>query len=167
MGSEMCIRDSPQPGDDEGSAVCEGPLLTALLNKIETLLDQVWVVWVCTCKRGLLYINSCLPLQPYEVNLLLTSILASLVAVPHPMVDWLCATTPPKGYPRNLYSALEKVSAELQSHAERTPGMAVNIIEARRRLAGQETSDLLSMPHNDLLEGAIVLEEFSKVCIYH
>lgn len=37
----------PQPGDDEGSAVCEGPLLTALLNKIETLLDQVWV---CTCK---------------------------------------------------------------------------------------------------------------------
>ena len=83
------------------------------------------------------------------------------------MVDWLCATTPPKGYPRNLYSALEKVSAELQSHAERTPGMAVNIIEARRRLAGQETSDLLSMPHNDLLEGAIVLEEFSKVCVYH
>ena len=41
--------------------------------------------------------------------------------------------------------------------------MLVNIVEARRRLAGQETSDLLSMPHNDLLEGAIILEEFTKV----
>lgn len=43
--------------------------------------------------------------------------------------------------------------------------MAVSIVEARRRLVGEETSDLLSMPHNDLLEGAIVLEEFSKVCL--
>ena len=105
-------------------------------------------------------------LQPYEVNLLLTSILSSLVAVPHPMVDWLCATSLPNDCPRNLYSTLQKVSAELQSHAGRTPGMIVSIVEARRRLAGQETSDLLSMPHNDLLEGAIVLEEFSKVRLY-
>ena len=67
--------------------------------------------------------------------------------------------------PRNLYSTLQRVSTELQSHAERTPGMAVSIVEARRRLAGEETSDLLSMPHNDLLEGAIVLEEFSKVSL--
>ena len=28
-----------------GSAVCEGPFLSALLNKIETLLDQVCVGW--------------------------------------------------------------------------------------------------------------------------
>ena len=40
----------------------------------------------------------------------------------------------------------------------------VNIVEARRRLSGLATSDLLSMPHNDLLEGAIVLEELTKVC---
>ena len=79
------------------------------------------------------------------------------------MVDWLCATATPTDCPRNLYSTLHKVSLELQSHAGRTPGMAVSIVEARRRLAGQETSDLLSMPHNDLLEGAIILEEFSKV----
>jgi hypothetical protein len=46
---------------------------------------------------------------------------------------------------------------------ERTPGLAVHIVEARRRLEGQPTSDLLSMPHNDLLEGAIVLVEFIKV----
>lgn len=79
------------------------------------------------------------------------------------MIDWLCATSPPKDCPRNLYSTLQKVCTELQSHAERTPGMVVSIVEARRRLVGEETSDLLSMPHNDLLEGAIVLEEFSKV----
>ena len=79
------------------------------------------------------------------------------------MIDWLCATSPPTDCSRNLYSTLQKVSTELQSHSERTPGMAVSIVEARRRLAGEETSDLLSMPHNDLLEGAIVLEEFSKV----
>ena len=101
--------------------------------------------------------------QPYESNLLLTSILTSIIAVPHPMVDWLCATTVPTNCPRNLYSTLKKVSSELETHAERTPGIAVSIIEARRRLAGQMTSDLLSMPHNDLLEGAIILEEFSKV----
>ena len=80
------------------------------------------------------------------------------------MIDWLCATRTSPDSPRNLYSTLQKVSLELQSHADKTPGMAVSIVEARRRLAGQETSDLLSMPHNDLLEGAIILEEFSKVC---
>ena len=63
--------------------------------------------------------------------------------------------------------------------------LPVNLQEARRRLVGMETSDLLrlftsllllllfifcfmfldlrSMPHNALLEGAIVLEEFVKV----
>lgn len=80
-----------------------------------------------------------------------------------------------------------QVSSELQLHADRSPGLLVSIVEARRRLAGMETSDLLrcvcacvcvfgayrnidqyhtlshSMPHNDLLEGAIVLEEFTKV----
>ena len=36
----------PEPtGNDRDSVVCEGPLLTALLNKMETLLDQVseWI----------------------------------------------------------------------------------------------------------------------------
>ena len=114
-----------------------------------------------------LQIYSSLPfLQPYEANLLLTSILSSLIAVPHPMIDWLCSTTTSTDCPRNLYSALRKVSLDLQSHAERTPGMVVSIIEARRRLAGQQTSDLLSMPHNDLLEGAIILEEFLKVTMF-
>ncbi len=48
---------------------------------------------------------------------------------------------------------------------ERTPGLVVHIVEARRRLEGQRTSDLLSMPHNDLFEGAIILEEVIKVGI--
>ena len=53
----------------------------------------------------------------------------------------------------------------LQVRVERTPGLLVHIVEARRRLEGQPTSDLLSMPHNNLLEGAIVMEEFIKVMI--
>lgn len=40
------------------------------------------------------------------------------------------------------------------------------MVEARRRLRGQLTSDLLSMPHNNLLEGAIVFVEFIKVCSF-
>ncbi len=57
-----------------------------------------------------------------------------------------------------------QLSSELQANAERSPGLVLNIVEARRRLSGLATSDLLSMPHNDLLEGAIVLEELTKVC---
>lgn len=48
-------------------------------------------------------------------------------------------------------------------HVERTPSLVVHIVEARRRLEGQHTSDLLSMPHNNLMEGAVVFEEFVKV----
>lgn len=36
-----------------------------------------------------------------------------------------------------------QVSSELQLHADRSPGLLVSIVEARRRLAGMETSDLL------------------------
>lgn len=55
----------------------------------------------------------------------------------------------------------------MQLRLDRTPGLVVHMIEARRRLAGQVTADLLSMPHNNLLEGAILLEEFTKVLIYN
>lgn len=61
-----------------------------------------------------------------------------------------------------IYQWLQ-VADTFQLRVQRTPGLLVHVIEARRRLAGQLTSDLLSMPHNDLLEGAIVLEEFIKV----
>lgn len=56
-----------------------------------------------------------------------------------------------------------QVAETFQMRVERTPGLMVHIVEARRRLEGQPTSDLLSMPHNDLLEGSVVLEEFIKV----
>ena len=42
-----------------------------------------------------------------------------------------------------------QVSRQLQSHADRSPGLQMNIVEARRRLTGQETSDLLR--YNDIL----------------
>ena len=58
---------------------------------------------------------------------------------------------------------IDKVGEALQMRVERTPGLIVHIVEARRRLKGLPTSDLMSMPHNDLLEGCVVLEEFVKV----
>lgn len=136
-----CSAARPGPQNCSSSdleSVCEGPFLAALLTKLERLLDQ-----------------------SYEVNLLLTSILSTLAAFPHPMMEqWLFATT--CSHSRNVYSILKKLCNDLQTHAQRSPGLLVSIVEARRRLTGMETSDLLSMPHNDLLEGAIVLEEFSK-----
>lgn len=51
---ESPLPQSAKAGEGGGvrdSAVCEGPLLSALLNKIETLLDQVCVCGfsVCVC----------------------------------------------------------------------------------------------------------------------
>lgn len=55
-----------------------------------------------------------------------------------------------------------QVSQDLQSRVAHSPTLPVNIAEARKRLQGHDVSDLLSMPHNDLVEGAVVLEEFCK-----
>ena len=38
----------PTPSSDVGTTISEGPLLAALLNKMETFLDQVCVC-VCVC----------------------------------------------------------------------------------------------------------------------
>lgn len=65
--------------------------------------------------------------------------------------------------PITLIHTDTQIADTFQSRIDRTPGLLVQIIEARRRLEGQPTSDLLSMPHNDLLEGAVVLDEFIKV----
>ena len=56
-----------------------------------------------------------------------------------------------------------QVAGTLQSRFTRTPALVVHLTEARRRLAGEVTSDLLSMPNNNFLEGAILLEELTKV----
>ncbi|CAI8025425.1 Protein FAM160B2 [Geodia barretti] len=116
----------------------EGPLVPALLSKLERLLDQ-----------------------SYEVNLMLTSVLSQLAAFSHPRIDRLFF---PDSSPHNsVFSVLKKVNSELVVHAERSPGFQFNLREVRKRMVGQETSDLLrSYAHNDLLEGAVVLEEFVR-----
>jgi hypothetical protein len=112
--------------------------MDGLLDRLERLLDQ-----------------------SYELNLHLTSVLALLAGYSH--FDWLFkVSSDDDSINRNVYSVLLKVSQRLKSHGERSPGLQLNIMEARRRLLGEETSDLLSMPNNELLEGAVVLEEFCK-----
>ncbi|XP_019864392.1 PREDICTED: protein FAM160B1-like [Amphimedon queenslandica] len=116
----------------------EHPLITALLDRLERLLDQT-----------------------YELNLHLTTVISILAA--YPQLESLFVTTETgSSAHRNVYTVLQKVSSQLQDHAERNPTLQLNIVEARRRLAGQETSDLLSMPNNELLEGAVLLEELCK-----
>ena len=112
------------------------------------------------------------------MNLLVSALITRLAASPHPAIVWLFDT---HSQERNVYTILKKVAlyknektkivatciqvaGTLQGRVERTPGLLVHVVEARRRLVGQLTSDLLSMPHNNLLEGAIVLEELVKVC---
>ncbi len=46
-------------------------------------------------------------------------------------------------YCTSVPSPIIQVAGDLQTHADRTPLLLVNMVEARRRLAGVETSDLL------------------------
>ena len=48
IGNSSTCEESPLPEqavakNDNSSPLCEGPLLTALLNKMETILDQVCI----------------------------------------------------------------------------------------------------------------------------
>lgn len=139
-GSLTSSTDTSSRDESCDKGAMEGLFLSALLNKLERLLDQ-----------------------PYDVNLVLTSLLAKVASLDHPTVDhWFLATDLSQQHGRNVFSVLKKVSSDLQTYSERNPLLPVNLQEARRRLVGMETSDLLSMPHNALLEGTIVLEEFVK-----
>lgn len=113
-----------------------GVFFDALLCKLEAVLDQ-----------------------PYEINLLVASLFTQIAMAPYPTFEWLFETGTQE---QNVYTVLKKVTRTFQLRVERTPGLMFHIVEARRRLEGLPTSDLLSMPHNTLLEGAIVIEEFIK-----
>ena len=87
-------------------SVCEGPFLAAMLTKLERLLDQVQPVLVALSS----HLHYSLPPQPYEINLLLTSILSSLAALPLPTMDLWLFSTQCIHHSRNVYSVLQKVS---------------------------------------------------------
>ena len=46
-------------------------------------------------------------------------------------------------YIPTVFLCLLQVSSELVAHAERSPGFQFNLREVRKRMVGQETSDLL------------------------
>jgi hypothetical protein len=60
------------------------------------------------------------------------------------------------------YFCFVKVRDDLVIRMQRMPHFASALMEARRRLTGQGTADLISMPNNTLFEGVVVLEEFCK-----
>ena len=80
----------------------EGSLfLNVLLNKLEALLDQVYI-------NLLLFIVSMgsIIMQPYETNLLVASLFSRLAAIPYPTLWWLFQTGTTE---RNVYTILKKV----------------------------------------------------------
>lgn len=81
----------------------EGSLfLNVLLNKLEALLDQVYLFIVSMGITCYIYIY----MQPYETNLLVTSLFSQLAAIPYPTLWWLFQTDTTE---RNVYTILKKV----------------------------------------------------------
>ena len=125
----------PRPSGSTPQQNSVGPLLAALLTKLEHLLDQVLSCMGHSLSSPHTPPSSFSPppllsspplhlsssftspppspppplLQPYEVNLLLTSIFSSLAAFSHPMVDWLFDTHCKHHTTSNVYTVLKKV----------------------------------------------------------
>ena len=76
-----------------------------LLNKLEAMLDQVG-------NKYLVLLEVCyLTMQPYEINLLVTSLFTQLAAAPYPTFRWLFATGVQD---RNVYTILKKVTFNIK-----------------------------------------------------
>lgn len=135
----------------------EGPFLRMLLSKISHVLDQ-----------------------PYEVNLVVTSIASRLCLVPHPLLHeyFVDPLTPLRPNVRSLYNTIQHVITELMARFARFPNFKHKLLLARKALIGNNESPIRTLsnsppPHgqlnatrkrdsSNLLEGAIVLEEFCK-----
>jgi hypothetical protein len=126
-------------------SVLDCPFVATIVRKVERMLDQA-----------------------YENNLILSSVwLRFLSVVPMSLEEPLLSASMKDKVSvsttkSSLFSALQKVCKELETHSNNSFTLKLNVIEARRRLEGKETSDLLSMPHNTLVEGAVLFEEFCK-----
>ncbi|XP_065882902.1 FHF complex subunit HOOK interacting protein 2A-like [Dysidea avara] len=152
---QHCAKSSATPTHQQLQSLSN--FTSAMFNKLEHMLDQ-----------------------SLELNLMLTSLLNKIllhlpVYLEAILINTNRSHTSPMTSPvrssmspspahtaPSLYHILNKVSQDLQSRVAHSPTLPVNIAEARKRLQGHDVSDLLSMPHNDLVEGAVVLEEFCK-----
>ncbi|XP_063167384.1 FHF complex subunit HOOK-interacting protein 2B isoform X2 [Candoia aspera] len=102
-------------------------------------------------------------LQPYAVNLQVTSVLSRLALFPHPHLHeyLLDPYLPLAPGCRTLFSVLIRVVSSLMQRAHRITDFPTNLLLVRRKLMGL-VPDEQPIGHQMLLEGVIVLEEFCK-----
>lgn len=137
------VTSVPAPDvEDNREAFYEGAFLNMLFKKLQRLLDQ-----------------------PYEVNLQVTSVIALLSQFRHPQLQeyLLTATLPLTPGCRTLHLTLQNVIQDLKGRIQRLPNFQRNVIAVRRQLMGMAMlPETKSLSESNLLEAAIVLEEFCK-----
>ncbi|XP_074240141.1 FHF complex subunit HOOK-interacting protein 2B isoform X1 [Saimiri boliviensis] len=124
----------------------EGHFLRVLFDRMSRILDQLWP----------------LLLQPYSLNLQVTSVLSRLALFPHPhiheyLLDPYISLAPGC---RSLFSVLVRVIGDLMQRIQRVPQFPGKLLLVRRQLTGQAPGEQLD--HQTLLQGVVVLEEFCK-----
>ncbi|KAM3830671.1 FHF complex subunit HOOK-interacting protein 2B isoform 2-T6 [Vipera latastei] len=102
-------------------------------------------------------------LQPYAVNLQVTSVLSRLALFPHPHLHeyLLDPYLPLAPGCRTLFSVLIRVISSLVHKAHRITDFSTNVLLVRKKLMGLVPDDP-PIGHQMFLEGVIVLEEFCK-----
>lgn len=136
---------TPMPShdvEDDREAFYEGAFMNMLFKKLQRLLDQ-----------------------PYDVNLQVTSVIALLSQFKHPQLQeyLLNATLPLAPDCRSLHTTLQNVVQDLKGRIQRLPNFQRNVVSVRRQLMGMTTlPEHKSLSESNLLEAAIVLEEFCK-----
>jgi len=94
-----------------------------------------------------------------------TSVIALLTQFNHPQLQefLLSASLPLAPDCRSLHSTLQNVVQDLRGRIQRLPNFQRNVVSVRRQLMGVATSpEHKSLSESNLLEAAIVLEEFCK-----
>ncbi|XP_071792770.1 FHF complex subunit HOOK interacting protein 2A-like isoform X3 [Asterias amurensis] len=141
----------PTPLDRcSNDAFYEGAFLKILFDKLSRMLDQT-----------------------YEVNLQVTSLLSKICLFPHPHIQefFLDPYLPNAPGCRTLHTVLTRVIADLTSRIKSIPDFQKQVCVVRKQLMGMVEEDdrgkksiapIMNLPYIDLLEGVIVLEEFSK-----
>lgn len=132
----------PHDVEDSRENFYEGAFLSMLFKKLQRLLDQ-----------------------PYDVNLQVTSVIALLSQFNHPQLQEFLLNASLTLAPNchSLHSTLQNVVQDLRGRVQRLPNFQRNVVSVRRQLMGLATSpEHKSLSESNLLEAAIVLEEFCK-----
>lgn len=133
--------DSQPEADSLQRGFHEGPFLSMLLDRIENMHRQ-----------------------PYEVNLLVTSLISKLALFAHPNLHeyLLNPLLPLAPGARSLFSALLKVVEEIQVAVHGMENLKRKLMLTRNALLNDSGDDSALGAESGVLEAIIVLEEFCK-----